>query len=100
MQRAAETPVLVKLLLVSPKISAFYLAHKRSCNAPYLAASAPSNTLSNLNVWVICLSSYTGGLNQATARELQEAADAGECKYHDRKIKKIFAVGEPKNHAV
>ena len=28
------------------------------------------------------LSSYTGGLNQATARELQEAADAGDEEVH------------------
>ena len=45
MQRAAETPALVKL--VSPEISAFNLAHKRLCNATYLARR-PRRTKSTL----------------------------------------------------
>ena len=39
------------------------------------------------------LSSYTGGLNQATARELQEASDAGDKEVHaDVDAGKCFCV--------
>ena len=39
------------------------------------------------------LSSYTGGLNQATARELQEASDAGDKEVHaDVDARKCFCV--------